>query len=325
MPPLFGMSTEWAHPWDADSIDPNLDHDLSLKHESAFFSPPSNFDTSTFSRGYDNFSTASQTAFRKCMQRRNGSMPVSHEEMLALFARDQDILPDDMRSTKWVDLICPGIHFDAGRQSIFEKVYSSAAWTHGNTNVPLSGSGSTVEATSSARAAIMRVVLEHKIRSIVDVPCGDLTWMPEMFSFFRGYNVTYIGIDIVPSLIEKHRLNFPISSFFQLDYVKQEIPVEAELIFNREALQHINFYDVFLALHHFSLMQKGRFLLTTSYESEENSNLNWVDGATNTILQLDKSPYFLRPEAIYEDGRAGGINRLKLFKLPLIRMPPKKP
>ena len=268
--------------------------------------------------------SASQKAFRKCMQHRNGSKPVSHEEMVAMFARDQDTLPVDMRSTKWIDYICPGIRFDIGRQSTFERVYSSAAWTHGDSNVPLSGSGSTVEGTSSTRTAIARVISEYKIQSIIDVPCGDLTWMPELFPFFKQNNVTYTGMDIVPSLIEKHRLKFPHLKFQQLDYAKKEIPIEAELIFNREALQHINFYDVFLALHHFSLLHKGKYLLTTSYESNENNNLNWVDGATNTIIQLDKSPYFLKPEAIYEDGRPGGINRLKLFKLPIIRIPPKQ-
>jgi hypothetical protein len=318
--PLSGMPKVWA---DIEGIDPNLHHNLSATHKSSSLSPSSNFERSIFSLGHDDLS-ASERAFRKCMQRRNGSQPVSHAEMLAWFARDQDILPVDMRSTKWVDFICPGIHFDSGRKSIFENVYSSAAWTHGNANVPLSGSGSTVEGTSNTRAAIMRIVSEHQIRSIVDVPCGDLNWMPEMFSFFRGNNVTYIGIDIVSSLIEKHRMKFPHLSFHQLDYARHEIPVEAELIFNREALQHLNFYDVFLALHHFSLVQKGRYLLTTSYESEENNNFKWVDGATNTILQLDQSPYFLRPEAIFEDGRSGGINRLKLFRLPLVRMPPKR-
>ena len=274
-------------------------------------------------RGNQHDPSTSRSAFTKCMHRRNGSAPLSHEEMVARFARDQDTLPADMRSTQWVDYLCPGIHFDTGRQSTFEHVYASAAWTHGDANVPLSGSGSTIEGTSSTRAAIMRVISEHKIRSLVDIPCGDLTWMPQLFPRFRENNVTYTGIDIVPSLIEKHRTRYPHLRFQQLDYAKNELPVEAELIFNREALQHINFYDVFLALHHFSLTRKGRYLLTTSYEYEENNNFNWVDGATNTIIQLDKSPYFLTPEAIYEDGRPGGINRLKLFKLPLIRTPPK--
>ena len=97
--------------------------------------------------------------------------------------------------------------------------------------------------------------------------------------------------------------------------------MDGEIVFNREALQHLNFYDVFLALHHFSLNSNVRYLLTTSYDTEENSNLRFVDGASNTLIQLDKNPYFFKSIATFEDGRPGGNNRLKLFELPLIREP----
>ena len=94
---------------------------------------------------------------------------------------------------------------DLNRKAMFSNVYSNAIWAHGDASVPLSGSGSTVQKTENARHAIKTVVVKYGIRSIIDAPCGDLTWMKTLFPFFQRNNVSYTGVDIVGSQIEKHR------------------------------------------------------------------------------------------------------------------------
>ena len=258
--------------------------------------------------------SASRQAMLRCARARNrSSLPKSHEEMMALLSAAFHHLPLDMSSEQWVDILCPAIGFDLSRQSVFEHVYASSLWPDGN---------NTAQTMHTPRNAIQSVLQEfHALSSIINIPCGNLTWMPELFPFFEKHNITYTGVDIVPALIQKHRSKYPQWHFEQLDYVKQELPISADLIFSREALQHLNFYDVFLALHHFSIQPKVQYLLTTSYETDSNSNFMFVDGASNTLIQLDKSPYFFKPIAVFHDGQPGGINRLKLFQLPLHRHP----
>jgi hypothetical protein len=153
----------------------------------------------------------------------------------------------------------------------------------------------------------------YNVSSVLDVPCGDLAWMRELFR-----------ADIVGHLVDQHKRTFPEWKFLQMDYVQQEIMINSELIFNRAALQHLNVNDVFMVLHHFSLVHTSRFLLTTSYDDSVNNNLMFVNGASNTIIQLDKSPYFLDSIETFWDGeQPGGINSMKLFKLPLVRNPAK--
>ena len=263
----------------------------------------------------------SRAARTRCRDVRNGSSPLSHAAFVQYFEEYSMNLPTDMRDDKWIDILCPIIRFDKYRQDVFQDVYSSARWRHGDDSVPLSGSGSTLDMSTGARAAIVDTIATLNISSMVDIPCGDLTWIRELFPYFASNGISYTGMDIVPTVIRQHQLDFPGKDFELIDYVDEIPSTSAELLFNREALQHVNFYDVLLALHHFSLTG-AKYLLTTSYEMPEqfNDNMQLVDGATNTIIQLQKSPYCLRPVNAFEDGKSGGINRLKLFNLPLIRL-----
>jgi len=85
------------------------------------------------------------------------------------------------------------------RQIAFDKIYESAYWGAEH----LSGSGSTIEATELVRKVIEKTVEDFRIRSIVDVACGDMAWMPLVLDNLktRGINLDYLGCDIVASLI----------------------------------------------------------------------------------------------------------------------------
>ena len=145
------------------------------------------------------------------------------------------------------------------RQSAFSRIYDTAYWGAEH----LSGMGSTVEATAPVRAVIERVVVEHDIRSVTDVACGDMVWMPLVLERLRerGHPVAFTGCDIVPSLIEQHTARFPALRFRQLDLVSEPIP-PADLIICREVLQHLPVDDILEALANISA-SGARFLLTT--------------------------------------------------------------
>jgi hypothetical protein len=146
----------------------------------------------------------------------------------------------------------------SSRKKAFELIYEKEYW---GKDVK-SGGGSTLEATVFARQIISKVISDHSIKSIVDVACGDLTWMPLVLEELKD-SVMYTGCDIVESLITDHQKNFPQYNFQPLYFVEEKIP-KGELIICREALQHLPIKDIKQALHKFSI-SSAKYLLATTY------------------------------------------------------------
>ena len=145
------------------------------------------------------------------------------------------------------------------RQIAFDRIYQDAYWGAGH----LSGSGSTIQATTLVRGVIDRVVRDFHVRSIADVACGDMVWMPIVLEGLKadGLDIEYVGCDIVPSLIKAHTEKFPNYKFLHLDFVANEIPA-ADMIICREALQHLPVNDIKTALENFST-SGAKYLLAT--------------------------------------------------------------
>jgi len=84
-------------------------------------------------------------------------------------------------------------------EDIFVHLYNSNAW--GNTKSGTSDGASTV----SLRTHLQQFILEYNIKSILDAPCGDNTYIAMM----DLDEVTYLGIDIVPKNINLNREAYP--------------------------------------------------------------------------------------------------------------------
>jgi hypothetical protein len=153
-------------------------------------------------------------------------------------------------------------------QEYFEKIYTDGAWAHGNNSTPLSGSGSTLKKTVSTRAAILATIKKHSIKSIVDAPCGDLTWMRALFSEFKKLGVSYLGVDIVRPQIDRLQKEFarnPHVNFQQLNLLDfSTVRPAPDLIFSRQALQHMDARFNLKVLHEWST-SAAKFVLQTSY------------------------------------------------------------
>ena len=150
------------------------------------------------------------------------------------------------------------------RQDRFEKVYSEKLWAP--RGGPLSGSGSSLEATANPRRAIASLIRRSGVRSILDAPCGDLTWMRDLFPEFDALNVSYTGVDIVRPAIRRLKHEFAndrLRHFEVADLTRDTLP-RADLIFSRQALQHMPATDALRALHNFA-RTGAKYLLTTTY------------------------------------------------------------
>lgn len=133
--------------------------------------------------------------------------------------------------------------------TIFETIYAEDRW-HGG-----SGPGSDPEFCRPLVAWFRRYVATHAIRSVVDLGCGDMRWMPEALA---GLDVRYTGLDAVASLIERHcQQRWPAGgwTFRAVDVSScpaADIPA-ADMYWAKDVLQHwptdaiVNFLDRFFA------------------------------------------------------------------------------
>ncbi len=197
------------------------------------------------------------------------------------------------------------------RLAAFETIYEEKRW--GNDNI--SGGGSTIEFTQNTREIIYKVINDFKCNSMLDAACGDFKWMPLMLHQLDA-NFKYIGCDISITLIQQHKLSHPLYDFYHLDFVNDKLPI-CELIFCRDALQHLPINDIKKALENFS-KSGAKYLLTTThirYPKWKNKRDIRVGQCRDRNLLLE--PFNLEdPIVIFNESQISH-KFLGLWKLPL--------
>ena len=120
-----------------------------------------------------------------------------------------------------------------GQQVRFSTVYSKGGWKSGGV---LSGSGSRIDTTGHLRGWIEDGIESGRIGSILDLGCGDLTWISHIEGV-ASRMVRYYGVDVVPELIAHNKRIFP---WFQGEAKDlEEFPrVSADLIIIKDVLPH---------------------------------------------------------------------------------------
>lgn len=182
---------------------------------------------------------------------------------------------------------------DSAMQQAFETIYSDKVWGIDGGG---SGSGSGEQATQYARSILRLTIGMYGLKSMIDAPCGSLHWMPlalrDILTDVPGFQ--YLGVDIVRPVLEAHQKNFSAQSrnmhFKLLDFTDDILPDGYDLIFCRDALQHLPYDKVISALEHFAT-SSARYLLVTSYDRQDH-NVDVPPGGY-WDLDLQKHPFLL--------------------------------
>ena len=134
----------------------------------------------------------------------------------------------------------------SSRKSSFDEIYKSNIWAIGGH--PRSGAGSSLESTSMFRKELVGIIRSHEVKSICDIGCGDMTYMPSVLEHFP--NIRYTGVDIVDAIIDEHREHFSDKpwAFQALDIVSQPVEGEFDLVNVKEVLLHLSDDEVHDAL-----------------------------------------------------------------------------
>src|SRR5690242_10077143 len=97
------------------------------------------------------------------------------------------------------------LRFDARRdefrhldlEGTFERIYTTNLW---GSPESVSGLGSALEETRALRAALLDLLNELHVRTLIDAPCGEFGWLGQGELFVESY----VGLDIVEPLVARN-------------------------------------------------------------------------------------------------------------------------
>ena len=166
---------------------------------------------------------------------------------------------------------------------VFTKIYKSNHWT---SNESISGKGSEINQTSTLINELNKLIIDFKITSILDIPCGDFNWMQKV----NLENINYLGADIVEELINENNLKYEQSEkvkFCVLNLISDPLP-KCDLIIVRDCLVHLSNVDIKNAVQNIKL-SGAQYLLSTTFVNHKR-NHDIVTGDWRAI-NLQEKPY----------------------------------
>lgn len=209
-------------------------------------------------------------------------------------------------------------------KKIFDKIFYENKW---GDNDSRSGSGSNLQQTLVLRETLPHFFSKHKIKSVLDIPCGDFHWMKEIKLNLHEVLDRYIGSDIVIDIVSSNNAKFGDSKFtFQLlDLTISPLP-KVDLILSRDCLVHLSYNHIYKALS--SIKKSGSiYLLTTSFIDRSRTNKNAPTGGWRP-LNFQKFPFFFSHprdmiiENCTEDGGIYADKALMLWEVKKINLLP---
>lgn len=112
----------------------------------------------------------------------------------------------------------------------FDEIYSNNEWKHG------SGEGSLDTQTKGYQRFLQQFLMDHNIRTVVDMGCGD--WQFSRNIDWAG--ITYKGYDVAQEVIEANKKNFSTSSISFHHYAGDPAEFDgADLLIVKDVLQHL--------------------------------------------------------------------------------------
>jgi SAM-dependent methyltransferase len=137
------------------------------------------------------------------------------------------------------------------RGPVFESIYRRNSWSGTETR---SGPGSTLGATERLQRILPELMQGLGARSILDASCGEGYWMPELPG--------YVGVDISMTALLAAKERHPDRRYLRQDICTDELPM-VDLVFCRDALQHLSLAEGLVALRNFRLTGATWFMCST--------------------------------------------------------------
>jgi hypothetical protein len=165
----------------------------------------------------------------------------------------------------------------------FRRIHDANMW---GAVASASGLGSEMDATAVLRAELPRLLERLDVASLLDAPCGDAGWIN-----VAGLRVRTVGVDIVPSLIERLRARAAageIKGEYHLADITCDSLPRCDAILCRDALVHLSFANIERAVTNFRA-SGAAWLITTTFP-EIQTNRDCEDGDWRA-LNFERAPF----------------------------------
>lgn len=165
----------------------------------------------------------------------------------------------------------------------FRRIHDSNLW---GAEASLSGLGSQMDATSVLRAELPRLLEKLGVTSLLDAPCGDAGWINH-----ADLGVRYVGVDIVPALIERLQARAvagEISGEYQLKDITRDPLPGCDAILCRDCLVHLSFANIASAVANFRCSGAEWLIATTFPQWQTNHD---CDDGDWRALNFERAPF----------------------------------
>lgn len=215
------------------------------------------------------------------------------------FRRVKQVVRSAIPATLWHKITLKRVertrrsNLEKSTQQVFTEVYAKNLWG-GETGEFYSGSGSDTHMAEPYIQLIRSFIQENDVRTVVDLGCGDF----RIGRHIAEVAETYIGIDIVESLIERNRVEFGSQqiAFLCLDVINDELP-QGDLCLIRQVLQHLSNQQIKEVL---SKIKQYRYAIITEHYPASSvagaPNIDKPHGPdtrlyNNSAVYLDQPPF----------------------------------
>jgi SAM-dependent methyltransferase len=188
-------------------------------------------------------------------------------------------------------------------KGVFEDVYARNQWG-GKSGEIYSGPGSRGEMARQYVNTVCNFIVEHEVKSIVDIGCGDF-YVGNQLLARAPWPLSYVGLDCAKNVIDANRARFISEGvvFRWTDVISDDLPA-ADLCLIRQVLQHLSNRQIAVILRKLTCFEW--VVITEHYPHQDRFrefNANIAQGAGTRIsngsaVYLDRSPFNLKPTAL---------------------------
>jgi hypothetical protein len=149
----------------------------------------------------------------------------------------------------------------------FRHIHDTNLW---GAEASASGLGSEMDATVVLRAELPRLLERLGVASLLDAPCGEAGWINK-----TNLGTRYVGVDIVPSLIERLRARAAageIPGEYHLADITGDTLPRCDAILCRDCLVHLSFANIERAVANFKRSGAAWLIATTFPEWQTNAD-----------------------------------------------------
>jgi hypothetical protein len=165
----------------------------------------------------------------------------------------------------------------------FRRIHDTNLW---GAAASASGLGSEMDATAVLRTELPVLFKKLSVSSLLDAPCGDAGWINR-----ADLGVRNVGVDIVPSLIERLRARAAageIKGEYHLADITCDSLPRCGAILCRDALVHLSFANIESAVANFRA-SGAAWLMTTTFPDWQ-TNRDCEDGDWRA-LNFERAPF----------------------------------